>query len=80
MQEQTQPIGYLFDSISYYGEKDVEKFIDSMLPEQAFYAITQALNFAHSKNVFSLMESEVVSKSLRVLSTPKEVKETPTEK
>ena len=50
-----------------------------MSPEQAFYAITQALNLAHSKNVFNLMESEVVSKSIRVLSKPKEEKETPTE-
>jgi hypothetical protein len=79
MQEHSQPVGNLFNSISYYNEQDVEKFIDSMSPEQAFYAITQALNLAHSKNVFNLMESEVVSKSIRVLSKPAEVKETPTE-
>jgi len=80
MQEQAQPTGYLFDgAISYYNEQDVSKFIDNMTPEQAFYAITQALSLSHSKGVFNLRESEIVSKSLRILSTPNEEKETPTE-
>lgn len=74
MQEQSQPIGHLFDgAISYYNEEDVSKFIDNMTPEQAFYAITQALVSAHSKNVFNLTETEIVSKSLRVLSKPQEI-------
>jgi hypothetical protein len=76
MTGQTQPIGYLFESIAIYEPSAVSKFIDDMVPEQAFYVLTQAIQMAYSKNIFSLQESEVLSKSLRVLTEPK--KETPT--
>ena len=73
----TEPIGYLFESIAIYEPSAISKFIDKMTPEQAFYVITQALHMAYSKNIFSMQESEVLSKSLRVLSEPQ--KEPPTE-
>jgi hypothetical protein len=48
-----------------------------MTTEQAFYVLTQAIQMAYSKNIYSLQESEILSKSLRLLTqTPNE---TPTE-
>jgi hypothetical protein len=73
----TEPIGYLFENIAIYDPSSISKFIDKMTPEQAFYVITQALHMAYSKNIFSMQESEVLSKSIRVLNEPQ--KETPTE-
>ena len=75
MTGQTQPIGYLFESIAIYDQSAVSQFVDNMIPEQAFYIITQAIQMAYSKNIFTLQESEILSKSLRVLTQ----KETPTE-
>jgi len=73
----TEPIGYLFESIAIYDSSAISKFIDKMTPEQAFYVITQALHMAYTKNIFSMQESEVLSKSLRVLT--EEQKEVSTE-
>jgi hypothetical protein len=51
----------------------LSKFIDEINSAQAAYCIQQALNYAHINGVFSLKESEVISKSLRILilSSPK---------
>lgn len=65
--EQKQPIGLLFDSIAYYTPKDVDNLCDDMNLEQSYYMIIKALEFSHKAGVFSLQESEVVSKSLRVM-------------
>jgi len=77
MTEQKQPIGYIFESIAIYDQSTVSQFVDNLIPEQAFYVITQAIQMAYSKNIYSLQEAEILSKSLRVLTEPKQ--ETPTE-
>lgn len=76
MEQEMEPIGKLFDSITIYNNKSVELFIDTMKEEQAFYVITQAVSMAHSKGIYSLQESEILSKALRLLQR----KEPPTEK
>jgi hypothetical protein len=65
--EQKQPIGLLFDSVAYYTPQDVDTLCDEMNLEQAYYMMIKALEFAHNARVFSLQESELVSKSLRVM-------------
>jgi hypothetical protein len=41
--------------------------ISNLDKKTVYYILTQALAFAHTKNVFSLTESEIISKSLRIL-------------
>jgi len=65
--EQKQPIGLLFNSVAYYTPKDVDTLCDDMNLEQAYYMMIKALEFAHNARIFSLQESELVSKSLRVM-------------
>lgn len=65
--EQKQPIGLLFNSVAYYTPQDVDTLCDEMNLEQAYYMMIKALEFAHNARVFSLQESELVSKSLRVM-------------
>jgi hypothetical protein len=69
MNEETQPLGYLFESIEFYSPSDVNNFIDSINLPQSYYVITKAIEMAHSKNIFSLYESEILSKSLRILNS-----------
>ena len=65
--EQKQPIGLLFDSVAYYTPNDVDNLCDEMNLEQAYYMMMRALEFAHKSRIFTLQETELVSKSLRVM-------------
>ena len=58
-------IGSLFDSINYTSNEQINSLIDNMTDEQAMYCIKQALISCHSRGAFTLLESEVISKSLR---------------
>lgn len=71
MEQEKQPIGLLFDSMAYYNPEDISILVDNLTHEQSFYVLTQALEFAHKSSLFSLQESELVSKSLRILNSPK---------
>jgi hypothetical protein len=64
------PIGQLFDSINYYTIEDFDKFVLNLNNEQSLYCLIQAVQYSFSKNIFSLEESEVISKSIRTLSLP----------
>ena len=64
------PIGQLFDSINYYTIEDLDKFVLNLNNEQSLYCLIQAVQYSFSKNIFSLEESEVISKSIRTLSLP----------
>jgi hypothetical protein len=60
-------IGSLFDSIDYTSKEQINTFIDNMTEEQALYCIEQSIYSCHKRGAFSLMESEVISKSLRLI-------------
>jgi hypothetical protein len=59
----------LFDSIRYKSPKDVEGFIESLDRPSSFYVITKAMEMAYMRGVYSLIESEILSKSLRILNS-----------
>jgi hypothetical protein len=46
---------------------NVEELIDTMSVEQSYYIITEAIHMAYSKKIFSLQESEILSKALRTI-------------
>lgn len=64
-----QPIGYLFDTIAVYSPVDITNFIDTLNEPQAFFAIKKAIEMGYNRNLFSLDEAEIISKSLRILSS-----------
>jgi hypothetical protein len=67
MEQERQPMGLLFDSVGYNKPGDVDKLIDEMTIEQSFYLLTQSLHYVHNTRLFTMQETEVVSKALRVL-------------
>jgi hypothetical protein len=67
MDNKKETIGYLFESIAYHNLSDVESFVNNLTPEQSYYVIIQAIEMAYNKNIFSLSESEILSKSIRIL-------------
>jgi len=65
--ENKQPLGFLFDGIAYYSQESVDNMVDSLDKKSIGYILSHALEYAHSKNVFNLLESEVISKCLRII-------------
>ena len=62
------PIGSLFDVINYTSYEDLDKFILNMSQEQSLYCLMEAVKCSYRRGVFTLEESEAISKSLRILS------------
>lgn len=67
MEQQTQPIAYLFEEVAIYKPEDIENLIDGLTEEQAKYMLVRAVQMAYRNGLYSLTESELISKSLRML-------------
>ena len=72
MSKEKQPMGLLFDSVAYYQPEDIQLLVDNLSYEQSLFMISQALEYAHKNGLYSLQESELISKSLRGFVLPKE--------
>lgn len=57
----------LFNSIPLLTEDHLQTLLDVMDKEQAIFVLVQAVKYAHHNGIFSLGESEIISKSIRTL-------------
>jgi hypothetical protein len=67
MEQQKQPIAYLFEDVAIYKPEDIDNLIDNLTEEQAKFMLIRAVQMAYKNGLYSLTESEIVSKSLRIL-------------
>ena len=67
MEQQKQPIAYLFEEVAIYKPEDIENLIDNLTEEQAKFMLIRAVQMGYINGLYSLTESEIVSKSLRML-------------
>jgi hypothetical protein len=67
MEQQKQPIAYLFEDVAIYKPEDIDNLIDNLSEEQAKFMLIRAVQMAYKNGLYSLTESEIVSKSLRIL-------------
>ena len=67
MEQQKQPILFLFEDVAIYKPEDIDNLIDSLTEEQAKFMLIRAVQMAYKNGLYSLTESEIVSKSLRML-------------
>jgi hypothetical protein len=67
MEQQKQPILYLFEDVAIYKPEDIDNLIDNLSDEQAKFMLIRAVQMAYKNGLYSLTESELVSKSLRIL-------------
>ena len=65
--EELTPKKSLFESIHYTDEKEFDKFLFDMTKDQAIYCLIESCKAAYRRRAFSIEESEVLSKALRVL-------------
>ena len=67
MEQEKQPIAFLFEDVAIYKPEDIENLIDNLTEEQSKFMIIRAIQMAYKNGLYSLTESEIVSKSLRML-------------
>lgn len=67
MENNNEPIGYLFGTIGYKSPNDITNLIDNLSKEQSLLILTRAIEAAYEKGVYSMIESEILSKSVRIL-------------
>jgi len=67
MEQKKQPIAFLFEDVAIYKPEDIENLIDNLTEEQAKFMLIRAVQMAYKNGLYSLTESEIVSKSLRML-------------
>ena len=67
MEEENKIYGNLFVSINLLSEDHLELILATMDKEHALYYLIESVKSAHSKGVFTIGESEVISKAIRTL-------------
>jgi len=67
MEQEKQPIAFLFEEVAIYKPEDIENLIDNLTEEQSKFMLIRAIQMAYKNGIYSLTESEIVSKSLRML-------------
>jgi len=67
MEQEKQPIAFLFEEVAVYKPEDIDNLIDNLTEEQAKFMLIKSVQMAYKHGIYSLSESEVLSKSLRIL-------------
>jgi len=67
MEQEKQPIAFLFEEVAVYKPEDIDNLIDNLTEEQAKFMLIKSVQMAYNHGIYSLSESEVLSKSLRIL-------------
>ena len=76
MENQTDELyGKIFDEVPIISEDHLEVILSSMSNQDALYFITLACKSAYHRGAFSLGESEIISKAIRITSKPQDVEE-----
>lgn len=70
--EQEKIFGKLFGVIPLLTENHLQTLLDVMDREQAIYMLVQAVKYAYHNGLYSLGESEVISKSIRTITQQEE--------
>ena len=67
-----QLYGKLFNSIPLHNQDHIDILLDSLNKDASIHILIHAVKYAHESNIFTLGESEVLSKAIRIL-TKKEM-------
>ena len=59
----------LFETINYKSQSDLRNLIENLSLEQAIFFLNTAIGYSYNKGVFSLVESEIISKSLSLINS-----------
>lgn len=66
--EEKEIFGKLFNSVPLLTENHLDTLLETLDNERSTYLLIQAVKHAYHSGVYSIGESEVISKCIRVLS------------
>ena len=69
MENENKLYGNLFNTIDLLSEDHLEVILETMDKSHALIYIIESVKAAHDRNAFSIGETEVISKSIRVISS-----------
>ena len=69
MEDKNEIFGNLFGSINLLSEQHLDLILSTMDSNTATYYLIESVKSAYKKGAFTLGESEVISKAIRVLLT-----------
>ncbi len=72
MTQEQELFGKLFNTIPLYNEDHLDVLLKTMDKESAVYLLIQAVKLAYHDGVYSMGETEVLSKAIRTLSKKEE--------
>ena len=72
MEQEQELFGKLFNSIPLYTENHLDAILDSMDKEKSTYYLIQAVSHAYHSGVYTIGESEVISRAIRTISKVEE--------
>ena len=73
--EEQKLFGKLFNTIPLLSEDHLDVLLQTMDKDSSLYLLIQSVKYAHESGVYSLGESEVISKCIRTLSKIEETTE-----
>jgi hypothetical protein len=65
--EEKELFGTLFNSVPLHSQEHLETILNTIDKDQATFLLVQAVKYAYHQGLYSLGESEVISKCVRVL-------------
>lgn len=69
MNEEEKLFGNLFGTIDLISEEHLDVILNTMDKEHAIFYLVESVKTAHKRGAFTIGESEVISKSIRVISS-----------
>jgi hypothetical protein len=66
--EQQEIFGNLFGTIDLLSEEHLDILLSTIDKDHALYYLVESVKAAHKRGAFTIGESEIISKSIRVLS------------
>ena len=74
MEQQQELFGKLFNTIPLYNEDHLDVLLSTMDKEQSIYYLIQAVSHAYHSGLYTIGESEIISKAIRTISKKEEEK------
>lgn len=71
--EEKELFGKLFNSVPLLTENHLETLLETLDRERSIYLLIQAVKHGYHSGLYSIGESEVISKCIRVLSKTDEI-------
>jgi hypothetical protein len=76
MEQENKNFGVLFDNITLLSEEHLEVMLSTMDKEYALYYLIESVKSSYNRGSFSIGETEIISKAIRVLSKLEEPNQT----